>query len=239
MVELLLKTETGRDRDELEKAIMFVCNRIGDPDERPMPVLEAILEIGPADSDVSDAQASILLPLLGRIGGNPALEVIQDALKLGKPEVQDAAVRALSNWPNADVADQLAAIAETSANESHRVWALRAYVRVVTADRSRPGRQTLAMLTRAMDLATRDDERRLILGRAAAARVVETLRWVVPYLDRDSLRRDASRAVVELARHRDLMSPNRDEFVTALNKVTKLCKDQGLVDRAREYVERE
>ena len=232
MVKLLLKSEKGRRRDELEKAVMFVCGRIGDEQRRADPVLATLSTASPSDR-------MILLPLLGRIGGPKALQAVESDLKSSNSDLQEAAVRALCNWPDASVADRLLKIAQSSGDEGHRISALRAYVRVITLPSGRPGRKTLAMLKKAMEMATRDDERRLILSRASSVRELETLRWVVPYLENESLRRQACRAVVELAHHRGLMDPNREEFVAALKKVVKLCKDQGLVERAQGYIERE
>lgn len=234
MIKLLLKSEKGRQRDEIEKAIMFVCNRIPEEDRRADPVLAALSR---ADLD----QCCVLLPLLGRIGGNKALEAIQSAIKgdvsRGKEEIQEAGIRALCNWPDATVADELLKIAESSDNKSHRISTLRAYIRVITLPSQRPAKKTLGLLKKAMELAAGDDERRLILSRASSVRDIETLRFVVPYLDQESLAAQASRAVVELAHHRELREPNKAEFDKALKKVIRICEDRKLVDRARQYME--
>ncbi|MFQ5810889.1 MAG: hypothetical protein ACE5JM_14830, partial [Armatimonadota bacterium] len=75
-----------------------------------------------------------------------------------------------------------------------------------------------------------------VLKAVASARSVEALRWVVPYLDNPALAMDASRAVVELARHGDLRGANRDEFRAALNKVLDVIDDAGLLDRAKRHL---
>jgi len=230
MISMLLKAPKGRERDQIDRAIWFICKRIGDADGRAEPVLAAL-------AGASEADRCILLPLLGRIGGKKALQAIEPALSSSNAELQDAAVRALCNWPNAAVADRLLKMAETSTSENHRIWALRAYVRVITLRESHPNQQTLQKLGKAMKLATRDDERKLILSRVSALRYVESLRWVVPYLDNPALVNQAARAVVELAHHRGLVEPNHAEFMAALKKVTQVCKDKGIVDRAKRYME--
>jgi HEAT repeat protein len=230
MIAILLKTPKGSQRDDLEKAIMFVAGRISDEDHRAEPVLAAA-------RGASEAERCLLLPVAGRIGGKAALEAILTAIKSDSGEIQDAGVRALCNWPDASVADELARLATTSSQETHRIWALRAYIRVIGLDQKRQAKKTLALFQKAMEMATRDDERRLVLSRSPAARCVETMRWALPYLDNEKLTTDASRAVVELAHRRELLEPNRAEFVAALKRVTEVCKDRGLVDRANRILQ--
>jgi HEAT repeat protein len=230
MVRLLPGTPKGREREDAEKAILSVCSRIDDEQNRADPVLSVLGGAG-------DEDKAAILPLVGRIGGKKALEAIQDAMNSGNAEVRDAAVRALSNWPDAGVADQLLQIARNSDNRSHRTWALRAYVRVVTLPSDRPDRQTLEMLQSALDLAARADEKRLVLTRAASLRSIETLRWVAPYLDDASLADAACQTVVELAHHRGLREPNKREFDPALKKVIEICRNQRLVERAKRYLD--
>ena len=112
------------------------------------------------------------------------------------------------------MASELLAIAKTSDNRGHRLSALRAYVRVVTLPSDRPSGETLGMLKTAMKLATRADDKKLLLTRAATIRDVQTLRWVAPYLDNSALAPAARRAVVELAHHRGLREPNKRQGKT-------------------------
>ncbi len=228
MLRAMLRAEPGRERDDAERAIMLVCARIDDPARRADPVLAAIDHVG-------DPEKVHVLPLLGRLGGSEPLRRIRQALGSDADALREAGVRALCNWPTDEVADELLALAESAPQPSHRLWSLRALIRVITLPAGRPREEKLAMLQRAMELATRDEERGLALERAAAVRTVETLRFVVPYFDQPALAQAASKTVVELAHHTDLREPNRAEFIAALEKVIAVCKDQQLVDRAERY----
>jgi HEAT repeat protein len=230
LVERLLETPKGRERDDAEKAIMLVCRRIEEAEGEADPVLAQF-------SEASDEERSMLFPLLGRIGGPKALDAIHDGMKSQNAEIRDAAARALCNWPDPSVADELLALAESSEDERYRTWALRAYVRVIGLPTDRPARESLDMFQRAMELARRHDEKRLVIGRVSTVRTVETLRFVVPYLDEEALAQQACRTVVELAHHRDLREPNRREFDPALEKVIAICRDPELGDRAKRYLE--
>jgi HEAT repeat protein len=229
MVRILAKIPKGRERDDAEKAIMVICSRIAQDEDRADPVLTVLDEVGNQDT-------AAVLPLLGRIGGKKALAAIQRAMTSNSAEVQEAAVRGLCNWPDASVADELLKMAKSSHNRSWRVSALRAYVRVVTLPNERSDTKTLALLKAAMDLADRSDEQRLVLTRAASVRSIKTLRWVLPYMDDSSLAEAACQAVVELAHHRGLRDPNKQEFERALKMVIETCQDKNRVDRAKRYL---
>ena len=229
MVRLLPRIPQGRERDDAEKAIMFVCNRTPAEDQRADPVLSVLGGVG-------DAEKAVLLPLLGRIGGKKALDSIHGYLKHQNAEVRDAAVRGLCNWPDDTVAGELLAMAKDSDSRSHRIWALRSYIRVVTLPGTRSTGETLGMLKTAMEMATRSDEKKLVLLRAGSVRDVQTLRWVAPYLDNASLAQAACEAVVELAHHRQLREPSKGDFDPALKKVIEICRDPLLVERAKRYL---
>ena len=227
MLGLVLKTRKGVDRDNVEKAVMLVCQRIPDPEKRADAVLAAAGE--------DDSAKSELLPLLGRIGGRKSLEAIRAAIDGKDAQINEAGVRALCNWPDATVADELLRIAKSAAQDTHRQWALRAFVRVIALPSETPPAAKLALLKQAMPMAARDEDRTLILERAAAVRTLETLRFVAPYLDQPALAQAACKTIVELAHHKDLREPNKAEFNPALEKVIAVCKDRQLVDRAKRY----
>ncbi len=79
-----------------------------------------------------DARKVTCLPLLGRLGGAQARQIIESYLDAQDNNASEAAVRALCNWPNAEVADRLLAIATNSGDKRYCRWALRAYVRVIS-----------------------------------------------------------------------------------------------------------
>ena len=117
LVRLLANTPAGAEREAAERAVWKSCSSIADVEQRAMPLLQQL-----AGEESSGREA--LLPALGRVGGARALDVIHAAMKDASAEVRNAAVRALCNWPDAAVADELLALAEHADIESHRIWAL-------------------------------------------------------------------------------------------------------------------
>jgi hypothetical protein len=86
-----------------------------------------------------------------------------------------------------------------------------------------------------MQLCSKDGERNQVLKRAPAIRTIETFRFVVPYLDQPALAAQAQEAIVELAHHRNLREPNKDEFARILDRVMAESKDEIVRDRAQRY----
>ena len=230
MVRAMLKAEDGPERDNAEKAVTLVCQQVAQVEKRAEPVLAAMV-------NASEAQRAALLPMLGRTGAPKALEVIQAAMAGNSPQLREAAVRALANWPNASVADQLLKLAQSDADPQNRIWALRGFIRIVSRPSKTPAVEKLALLQQAMKLCTRDVDRGLVLERAGAVRAVETLRFVVPYLDQPALAPQACLAVVELAHHREVRQPNKAEFEAALKRVLAISKDTVILDRAKRYLQ--
>lgn len=228
LVKLLLKTAPGKHRDEVEKTILLVCEKLPKGADRAEPVLEALAQVEPGE-------AATYLPLLGRLGGPKARKQIEASLASTEANVKEAAVRALCNWPNADVAARLLELATQPGDPSQQRQALRAYVRVVSLKSDRPESQTLAMLQNAMRLAEAVDDQRLIVQRAATVRTMASVAWIAQYLDEPALAEAACEALVELAHHRFLRHPNMDRFGPILEKVSRTSKNPQMIERAKRY----
>ena len=230
MVQGVLVANTGKERDGAEKAVMLLCNRVAERDQRADPILQVF-------DTVSAEDQQSLLPLLGRIGGPRSLEKIQTALESKDPDLYGVGVRAICNWPDGDVAQELLDIFQSSQEESYRLQAMRAFIRVIALRHDRPNAESLEMLRQAMKFCSRDEERNLILSRTISAEIrsLEALQFVLPYLKNPATAQQACRAIVGLAHHRYLRRPNQAEFDKALGEVIAVSDDPALVDQARRY----
>ena len=225
LVDIILAAKDGKHRDKMETTYLEITKK---HDNTVEPILAAMSD---------DATTVTLLPVLGRVGGDVALKKIQKALESRNGKLRAAGVRALCNWPGASVADQLAALAKDDKGRGVRVSALRAYIRVVSLESDRPAAKTLEMLQWAFGVAERPEEKILVTHRVSTVRRMETLRWLVKLLDTEAVAQEACRSIVDLAHHRDLRNPNRDEFVKALKRVIEVSKDASTVNRAKGYIE--
>jgi HEAT repeat protein len=223
----VLKAAPGSEREAAEKAVMIVCDRNKDAAKRAQPLLAALPQL-------SEGDQTTLLPTLGRVGGPSALKVVDAAIADQNPDRHAAGIRALCNWPDASAAPKLQELAQNG-DASQRLAALRALIRVAALPDKRSDAERLNLLKKTMTMATRDEERKLVITRARAVRTVESLRFAVPYLNQPGFAQEACGTVVELAHHRKLREPNKAEFDKALDVVIRIGKDPGLVDRAKRY----
>ena len=229
MLQGVLAAEKGRERESAEKCVMFVCQRTEDKEAQADPVLAAMDKLSEADN-------TALLSTLGRIGGKAALSRIEAAIASPVSQIHDTGIRALCNWPDGSTAPRLIELVGTDKHPDHQIRALRAIIRIAPLPDGRTDIEKLDLLKKAMPLCTRDTERTLVLERAAAIRIPETLRFLMPYVDQPDFAEPACTSIVELAHHRELREPNKEEFDVALTKVMKTSKDPIVVDRADRYM---
>jgi HEAT repeat protein len=226
MLEGVLKASKGAERDAAEKAVALVCSRIDDPQQ------QAILS---AWSNVNVEDQTSLLPTLGRIGGAKVYLSLKAAMTSDDLPRRDAGLRAICNWPDASVADQLFSLAQQAGSPTNRAMTFQALVRVGSLRDTRSDLERLDRMKQAMSIAKSDDERCLVINRCRASYAVESLRYVLPYLDQPQFVQLACETIVELAHHRELREPNKNEFDSALDRVIKLSSDEVVVDRANRY----
>jgi HEAT repeat protein len=227
MVAALSRIRADKDREQAQKAIVAVCRKIANADQRAEAVL-TVYDKSPPEYQI------VFLPLLGELGGPKALKQIQAVLASGKGPAFDAAFRALCNWPEASVSADLERYAQTGP-PPQREKALQALIRMNAALTNRPLEARLESLKKAFKLADNDAGRKLALEAMGNVRHIETLRFVVRYLDDKTFAQAACKAVVELAHSKMLREPNRAEFRQALDRVIAICTDTQLVDRAKMY----
>jgi hypothetical protein len=184
---------------------------------------------------LNDSDRLAILPTVGRVGGSAALKVIEAAIGDSNMELHDAGIRALCNWPEASIAPRLIELADKDAHLDHQTKALRGLIRIAALADGRTDVERLDLLRAALAVCTRDTERNLVLQRAQAIRIPETLRFLVPYMDQPAYAQQACQSVVELAHHRNLREANKAEFDRALDKVIQISGDATLIERANRY----
>ncbi len=232
LVARLFVEENKELLDALDKAVVQINSRYDDTDGRGEALRNEFLK-------ASAAEQAVLLPLIGKVGGGEAQEVMQTVLNdnSAPANLKNAAFQALCNWPDATVADELEKLAVGS-DEARANQASRAFIRVVTLRADRPAKESLALFTKAMKLAKTDDDRRFLLTRVETARSIEVFNFVLPYLDDADLDQAACRAVVDMANDNGFYFRYRAVVDPALDKVIAKSKDKNHVERANRYKER-
>ena len=228
MARGILKAKPGAERANAEKQVMFVCERIEDKNKQADPLLAAM-------RSMSERSRMALLPALGRIGGLGAIAEVEKAYSSSRPSVHTAGLRAFANWPDASIADRLISIAKTDKHADHQRMARMAVLRMAPLPDGRSDAEKLELLKAGMEMAASTSEESYALKRAAAIRLPETLRFVLPYLKDAKHAEQACLTIVELAHHRQLRDDNKAEFHAALDQVIGIAKDPVVVDRANRY----
>jgi HEAT repeat protein len=228
MIAAVLKAEPGKERDAAERSVAAVCAKAGDPDQRAEVLLAEV-------NKRPSAEQLALLPLVGRVGGAPALKVIEAAIADGDATRHEMGIRALCHWPYAVIAPRLFELIKADEHPEHRAMALAAVVRVAPYRDERTDTERMALLEKALSLSQTDKQREAVIKRAGTIRTVEALRFLLPYTDDPKFAETACLGIVELAHHRGLREPNKPEFDKALDKVMATSKDAVVVDRAKRY----
>ncbi len=225
-IDLALRVKNAADQEKLQRCI----TRIADGDVR------TILPM------ITDANRGVLVPLVGRIGGEDAFAFMAEMFKTGNAPVRELAVRGMANLPDAKHAETLlAAATDPSLSEAGRVAALRAYIRVMSLPEDEIGieatdREKLDALRAAFGLAERNEERNLVLERLKAVRLPETMAFVLPYLDDPRFVDAATTTVLGLAHHDFLRKEDPQLFADALSKVIQMNLSADWVDAAKRYL---
>ena len=192
ILKLLLAADSASDIRACERAVAAACDRVADARKRNAYILDII----PESSGRSRAS---LLSILGRHGGEGALGAVAAATKDSDETVATAAVRALADWPNAAPAPILLNLAETAGRKATGILALRGYIRMADLVDADSADRSTAMYRRAMELADRDEEKKLVLAGLQKVHTPGALAFIETFLDDPRLSREAEAAYVTVA----------------------------------------
>jgi HEAT repeat protein len=227
MIDLLIKLEESREQQAAEQAIQGVAE--------PMPRDQAAQLLLDAMAGATSRQRCSLLRTLGRIGGERAFASIREATRDREAEVQDTAIRVLSDWGDNSAQDDLLRLAKQGKKENHRILGLRGYVRLAGTGRH-DDEDRVRMYKTALSAASRADEKKLVLGATGSVPSASALELVEPYLTDKTLKTEAQAAYFKIAGAVAAQDPGRASV--ALRKLIKVAGDPELKARAEEALQR-
>jgi HEAT repeat protein len=191
LVQLLVAATTPADAEAAERAALATGARIDNPAQRVGPVLAAVAS-APAHAKPS------LLRLLGGFGGAEALQAVRARLTDPEPAVREAAVRAAAAWADASAAPDLLKIAQASDNNTHRLLAVRGYLRIAGELKDEGAR--LKLLEQIRPIATTAASKRMLLAGVADVPDSAALHVAAGFLEDPEVRAEAAAAVLKIAR---------------------------------------
>jgi HEAT repeat protein len=145
-------------------------------------------------------QLAPLFDILVLLGGKEALAAISISAGSSNEEVKDAAIRALANWPDFPATQPLLVIAaDPHATRVHNVLAVQAVARLVKSSDKEPAPVRLKAALAAMNLAARDEEKKLVLSALASVPDSKAGEALKPFLGVPKYQQEAGLAAVTLA----------------------------------------
>jgi HEAT repeat protein/type 1 glutamine amidotransferase len=155
MISMLLSSESNADRGGIERAMIATVTRLESPNATP--VIEGLTK-------ANRAVKPHLLTVLSRVGGPKALDAVRSQVASEENQVKIAAIRALADWPDAAPLSDLMKIAMTDRDSISRVLALRGYIKLLGIPANRGAAETVKLLSKAMDIAQRTEEKKAVLS---------------------------------------------------------------------------
>ncbi|MEI7899267.1 MAG: HEAT repeat domain-containing protein [bacterium] len=182
----------------------------------------------------TEAGKAAIVDMASLVGNASALDVVKKAMKSGNKELYGSAVRSLAAWCNESAAGELLDASKSAPKENERILALRGYIRIAGMEHAAlNAAQRTEMFKKAAELATRPDEKKLIISGLRGVRTGDTLSMVSKYLDDPALRDEAEQSAADMA-----WNLRKDAAVAAQVKevANKLLtsKNQGVADRAKQ-----
>ena len=174
---------------DAELTVSALASKMAAVNRRAMPIR---LRLRTEKEPAARARLLAVLPLTGDGG---ALTELRAALRDPNPEVADAAARAVAAWPTMSAYDDVMQMAKGSGNETHKLLAIQALVRLLTVDTHRQPAAVVADLRTVAGMASRVEERRLVLGALAQFPSAEALEAAKGFLSEPSVKAEAQAAV--------------------------------------------
>jgi HEAT repeat protein len=224
IVKRLKSAKDKSERKLASLALLAICKRA------QTKCAEAVI----AGLKGADAATRILLMrALPLAGGPKSLNEIVARLKDKDKGVRDEAVRVLAGWPDRAALVHLKKLALDVKNLRNHVLALRGMVRLASPGKDRPA--DLATLSEAMKLATRKQEKVLVLGALGTIPTLPSLTLVASSLDQPAISEDAAFAAVLIAEK--IGKDNWDQVRGVMQKVVRTVKNEKTRNRAKKLLE--
>jgi HEAT repeat protein len=224
VVGCIVAAKEKTERKQAELALLAVCSR------GKTECADAVID----GFNKADAGARLsLMRGLAVAGGKKALQEIVIRLKDEDEDVRGEAVRVLAGWHNRAAVPHLKTLAADVTNLRNHVLAIRGIVRLAAPGKNRAA--DLTTLAEALQIASRKQERTLVLGALGTIPTAESLALVTASLEQPALVEDASLAAVHIAEN--IKGGDKDSIGNIMKQVAESAKTRTTRDRATKVLE--
>lgn len=152
---------------------------------------------------------------LGATRSEAALPILYNALEDRADAPRNAAIRALSDWPNPAPMEALGDVARAAAGTTQGALALSGYVRLIGLPDACPAEDAARRYEEAMQLAANADQKKMLLGALANTGNIAALRMAAAHLHDAELKAEAEVAAVKIAANVSGAYPHETKAVLA------------------------
>ncbi len=228
IINVSLGATSSAERNEAERTITLIALKIQNENDRAADILAVLPDVE------DDASQVMLIQALGNIGSKTALPIIQDYLNNQNSDVQIAAIKALSVWPDSTPLDALKQVLESSEDVKAHNLALRGYIRMVQIDNKMTEDQKFEACKYAYDLATSLDEKKIVVSGLAEIKSKGALQMAVGLLQNQELQSEAEAAILSMAGALGRIHPEYTK--TELRKLISTTEDPDFKARLEEIL---
>jgi HEAT repeat protein len=221
LLDLVVTPKSASDRSAVLKALTAVCQASPNKDNTSRQVIAAMNRL-PA------SERRYVLPVLLELATDEALNEMLKSTQQSDAQLVRESIRLLTQWPNVAPAENLFEITRTNSDPSLRTLALRGGITV--AGREPDSSSRLALIRKALPLATRTEEKKLALSQLGRIPLSEALDMSLKYLDDPQLVNEAGFAAVSIAESLAKANPQLADKVA--NEVLENCEMPAIVKRA-------
>jgi HEAT repeat protein len=209
---------TGRaERNELIRTIVLLANKKPNPEDRSDEVLSAL-------PDATENETLIaMIEILGNLGNSRALPVLRVMISHENREIQYAAIRALSQWPDDDPVMDLKEVAENSKDLKKRTLALQGYIKLLSESTTLSPDMKVAAYQKAFGIARSPEEKNLILSAVGKSGSVRGLEMVAGLLKNKQLRSEIQATFISLLKN--IPDQFQDDKKNWINEALKVSDD--------------
>ena len=177
-----------------EKALIAIAEKIPDRNDRAAILLDQY----PKMVDNEKAQVS-MLNVMGKLGDVHAVSLLRKEFASDKPAIQQAAFRAMVDWPGSDFTDDMKDLAQTATESKNKILAFRAYVRMLDSAVTDENRAiTRDALFEAYQIASRSEEKKIVIGVLGHYYTIETLTFLQKAMEEPDLMAEVQTSMMQI-----------------------------------------
>jgi HEAT repeat protein len=223
LVDLLTSSDNSEIHNTVEQALAEVVSRFSSAD------LQVDWLLAGLNSAQRPQDRQTWLRLLAGTGTSAALRTVTTQLREGHPEDREAALRALSQWPNEAGLAPLLELTSERLTDTERTLVLRGAVRLLQEAQT-TGRSKSDSFRQLLPLAGDPANRKLWLSGLAQVNEPAALELLLPILDDPAVRPEASLAAFAIASN---LGPGDDALVnTTMDRIVAVAPSADLRTQA-------